>query len=57
VRAIASSRPSPALITPPISRSHTSVVEISSTPAISPSSTSFSIDWPPVPVAWKTRQS
>ena len=29
----------------------------SRTPLISPASTSFSIAWPPVPVAWNTRQS
>ncbi len=35
----------------------TSVVVTSITPATSPESTSFSIDCPPVPVAWKVRQS
>ena len=37
--------------------SQTSVVDTSMTPVRSPESTSFSIDWPPIPVAWKTRQS
>ena len=56
-RANASKRSGPALSTPPTISSHTSVVEMSSTPASRPESTSFSIDWPPVPVAWNTRQS
>ena len=43
--------------TPPISRSQTSVVVMSMTPASTPESTSFSIDWPPMPVAWNTRHS
>ncbi len=42
---------------PPISRSATSVVVTSITPAMRPEETSFSIACPPVPVAWKTRQS
>jgi hypothetical protein len=54
---IASSRPGPADITPPPISSAISVVETSITPASRPESTSFSIDWPPVPVAWNTRQS
>jgi hypothetical protein len=33
------------------------VVVTSITPASKPESASFSIDWPPVPVAWNTRQS
>jgi hypothetical protein len=57
VRAIASSRSGPAANTPPTSRSQTSVVVRSSTDPISPSSTSFSMARPPVPVAWKTSGS
>jgi hypothetical protein len=37
--------------------SQISVVVMSRTHFIIPESTSFSKDWPPVPVAWKTRQS
>ena len=33
------------------------MVVASITPVSSPESTSPSIDWPPVPVAWNTRQS
>jgi hypothetical protein len=33
------------------------VVDTSITPASNPESASFSIDWPPTPVAWNTRQS
>ena len=47
----------PAESTPPTTSSAISVVVASITPASRPDSTSFSIDWPPVPVAWKTRQS
>ena len=43
--------------TPPTTSSVTSVVVMSSTPASRPESASFSMVWPPVPVAWKTRQS
>ena len=43
--------------TPPISRSQTSVVVTSITPASRPESTSFSIERPPMPVAWNTRHS
>lgn len=57
VRPIAPSRSSVAAITPPTRRSHTSVVLMSSTELTSPSSTSFSIARPPVPVAWKTSGS
>ncbi len=53
---IESKRSGPADSTPPTISSQTSVVVMSMTPAIRPESTSFSIDWPPVPVAWKTRQ-
>ena len=42
---------------PPAKRSQTSVKVTSSTAWISPESTSFSMARPPVPVAWKTRQS
>jgi hypothetical protein len=38
-------------------RSAISVVVASMTPASSPDSTRFSMDCPPVPVAWKMRQS
>ena len=54
---MASSRAGPAERTPPTISSAISVVVTSITAARSPESTSFSIDWPPVPVAWKTRQS
>ena len=57
VRAIAPKRSSVAGNTPPSKRSQTSVVVMSITPAIASKSTSFSIDWPPTPVAWKTRHS
>ena len=50
-------RSGPAENTPPTSSSAISVVVTSITPASRPESTSFSIDWPPVPVAWKVRQS
>src|SRR5688572_27509266 len=52
-----SMRVGPAVRTPPTSSSAISVVVTSSTPARRPESTSFSIDWPPVPVAWNTMQS
>ena len=42
---------------PPATRSATSVVDTSTTEATSPSSTSFSMARPPVPVAWKTSGS
>ena len=42
---------------PPTTRSAISVVLTSTTASTSRSSTSFSIARPPVPVAWKTRQS
>ena len=54
---IASRRAGPAESTPPTISSAISVVVTSITPVSRPESTSFSIDWPPVPVAWKTRQS
>ena len=57
MRAIAPSRSGPALSTPPNRWSQTSVVVTSMTPASSPLSASFSMVRPPVPVAWKTRQS
>ena len=50
-------RSGPAEKTPPTSSSAISVVVTSITAASRPESTSFSIDWPPVPVAWKVRQS
>jgi hypothetical protein len=56
-RMIEPKRSSVAGITPPISRSQTSVVVMSITPASMPESMSFSIDCPPTPVAWKTRHS
>ena len=56
-RITAPKRSSVAGITPPMSRSQTSVVVTSITPCSRPDSISFSIDWPPTPVAWKTRQS
>ena len=43
--------------TPPIIMSQISVVVTSMTPDSSRESTSFSMDWPPMPVAWNTRQS
>jgi hypothetical protein len=52
---IAPSRSGPAEKTPPTRWSAISVVVMSRTAAISPESTSFSIDRPPVPVAWNTR--
>ena len=57
MRATASNRSGPAAKMPPTSRSHTSVVVMSRTELTSPSSTSFSIARPPVPVAWKTSGS
>ena len=57
VRAIAPKRSSVAGSTPPNSRSQTSVVVMSMTPASRPLSASFSMVRPPVPVAWNTRQS
>ena len=54
---IAPNRSSVAGKTPPIRRSQTSVVVRSITPASCPESTSFSIERPPTPVAWKTRHS
>ena len=42
---------------PPIIMSQISVVETSITPCIRPESISFSIDLPPMPVAWKTSGS
>jgi hypothetical protein len=47
----------PADSTPPTNSSATSVVVRSSTAVSEPDATSFSIDCPPVPVAWKTMQS
>ena len=54
---IESKRSGPAENTPPTSSSATSVVVMSMTAEINPESTSFSSDCPPVPVAWKVRQS
>ena len=54
---MAPNRSSVAGNTPPIRRSQTSVVVMSITPASRPESTSFSIERPPTPVAWKTRHS
>ena len=56
-RIIAPMRSSVAGSTPPNSMSAISVVMISMTPVSSPESTSFSIERPPTPVAWKTRHS
>jgi hypothetical protein len=56
-RMIDSKRCGPAENTPPTNSSATSVVVTSMTAVIRPESTSFSIDWPPVPVAWNVRQS
>ena len=55
--AITSRRSGPAGNTPPTTRSAISVVVMSSTAVIIPDSTSFSIERPPVPVAWKTSGS
>ena len=57
LRAIAPSRSGPAENTPPTRWSAISVVVMSRTAAIRPESTSFSIDCPPVPVAWNTSGS
>ena len=57
MRANAPKRSSVAANTPPISRSHTSVVVRSIAASSSPESASFSIERPPVPVAWNTRHS
>ena len=56
-RAKTSSRVGPAERMPPATSSAISVVETSMTPSRSPESASFSMDCPPTPVAWKTRQS
>ncbi len=57
VRIAAPKRSSVAGRTPPNRRSATSVVVMSRKPVSIPLSASFSIVRPPVPVAWKTRQS
>ena len=57
LRAIAPSRSGPAENTPPTRWSAISVVVMSRTAVIRPESTSFSIDCPPVPVAWNTSGS
>ena len=57
MRAMASMRSGPAVSTPPTISSAISVVVTSITAERSFDSTSFSIDWPPVPVAWNTMQS
>ena len=54
---IAPKRSSVAGRMPPIIMSQISVVETSITPCIRPESMSFSIDLPPMPVAWKTSGS
>ena len=57
VRMIAPKRSSSAGSTPPMSMSATSVVVTSMTAEMAPESINFSIDRPPVPVAWNTRHS